>query len=72
MRRRVGEEMCWGGVRLAGETFVRTRTGARKRRGVPRQKSQTLKLASQEDPRPTSRRVYCFSAKLTGSQTCRY
>ena len=36
MRRRVGEEMCRGGVRLAGETFVRTRTGARKRRGVPR------------------------------------
>ena len=29
-------------------------------------------LASQEGPRPTSRRVYCFSAKLTGSQTCRY
>ena len=24
------------------------------------------------DPGPTSRRAYCFSAKLTGSQTCRH
>ena len=29
-------------------------------------------LASLGDPGPTSRRAYCFSAKLTGSQTCRH
>ena len=28
------------------------------------------RLASPEGPRPTSRRVYCFPAKSSGSQTC--
>ena len=28
------------------------------------------RLASEGGPRPTSRRVYCFPAKSSGSQTC--